>query len=126
MYAAKRGPTLSRPKWDDAPRGTGRSSWDHVEIAALLYGPREEGCCGVERDSVLDCEVRAWATNPGMARTREVRAVEVRMRRRLRAHGLQPTHRHTMVARLRFLGLDPRTGATREHDHLVVAHALNA
>lgn len=125
MYAAKRGPTLSRPKWDDAPRGTGRSSWDHVEIAALLYGPREEGCCGVVRGSDLDRELHTWAMLHGHARTREVEAVEKRLRRRLREHGLQPTHRRTMVARLRFLGRD-RAGTEREHDHLVVAHALNA
>ena len=119
MYAAQRGPGLARPRWDDTCRGTGRTPWDHVEIATLLYGPRDKGCCGVERDSHLDYELRYWATTPGHPRSTEVRAVEVRLRRRMREHGLKQDYPRPDMRRYVFVD---KKG--QGHDHVVEAHTM--
>ncbi len=90
LYAAQRGPQLARPRYHDAPPSTDRTCWDHVEIGALLYGPRREGYCGVTQGSALDLELRAWATHEaGAERTNQVRAIERRLRGLLRRLGLQ-------------------------------------
>ena len=36
LYAHHRGPTLARPKYHDAPGGTGRQHWDGALIGAML------------------------------------------------------------------------------------------
>lgn len=89
LYAAQRGPQLAQPRYHDAPPSTDRSCWDHVEIGALLYGPRRTGGCGVVQGSPLDVELRTWATERGTGRSDQVRAIERRMRGLLRNHGLQ-------------------------------------
>ena len=100
LYAHHRGPTLARPKYHDAPGGTGRQHWDGALIGAMLYGPRETGGCGVERGGPLDRELQRWASTPGAERTDDIRAIDRRMRAILRAHGmlvvrrkLTPVHR---------------------------------
>lgn len=118
MYAAQRGPGLARPRWDDTSRGTGRTPWDHVEIATLLYGPRNKGCCGVVRDSAVDKELRTWATTPGYPRSKEIEAVEKRLRRRMREHGLKIDHPFPPMERYPFLDAN---GA--HHDHVVEARS---
>lgn len=91
LYAAQRGPQLARPKYHDAPPSTDRSCWDHVEIGAMLYGPRRAGLCGVPQGSSLDLELRQWATERGTPRSAQVRAIERRMRDVLRRAGLMRT-----------------------------------
>jgi hypothetical protein len=98
VFACERGPGLAQPKWHDAPRSTDRHHLDHVEVAALLYGPIDQGCCGVVRDSELDQDLRAWATERGTPRTNEVLAIERRLRALLRAQGVMVV-RHRFVAR---------------------------
>lgn len=88
LYAHHRGPTAARPKYDDAPGGTGRVHWDGTMVGAMLYGPREQGCCGVVRGGALDRALRDWATHAESERTAEIRAVDRRMRAILRQHGL--------------------------------------
>lgn len=91
-FACERGPGLARPKWHDAPRTTGNHHLDHVEVMALLYGRNPDGtpapgCCGVERGSELDLDLRVWATERGTMRTNDVLAVERLLRRLMRAQG---------------------------------------
>lgn len=88
LYAHHRGPTIARPKYHDAPRGTGRQHWDGALVGAILYGPRSTGGCGVERGGPLDRELKRWASTPGAVRTHEIRSVDRRMRAVLRMHGL--------------------------------------
>lgn len=114
MVAAQRGPAMARPRLDNTPRSTGRSGWDHALISTLLYGPQEQGGCGVVRDSPLDHELRAWATTKGHPRTREVEAVEKRLRRRLREHGLQVARPRIRTEKYAFEDTQGRT-----HDHTV-------
>lgn len=88
LYAHHRGPTAARPKYHDAPPDTGGSHWDGSIVGALLYGPRSTGSCGVPPDSTLDRQLRYWATHSGVRRTKQIAAIERRMRSVLRAHGL--------------------------------------
>lgn len=99
LYAHHRGPTLARPKWNDAPGDTSRSHWDGSMIGAMLRGPRDLGGCGVEPDSPLDLELRHWATTAGAPRSEAVRAIERRMRAILRAHGVMPVRRRIAAVR---------------------------
>lgn len=111
MYRCHAGPQLARMRTE--ARDTSRTCWDHVAVGALLYGPRSEGCCGVERGSALDLELQAWALTTGAERTGAVLAVERRLRRALRAHGLKRTHpRAPLCDRLVFVDAD---GVTRTH-----------
>lgn len=114
MYAAQKGPAMARPKWHDAPRGTGRTHWDHVLIQTLLYGPRLQNCIGVERGSELDQELRRWATTPGHPRSPEVRNVEIQLRRRLRDLGLKIDHPRIRATRYTF-----KDANDVDHDHVV-------
>lgn len=92
LYAHHRGPTLARPKYHDAPGGTGRQHWDGALIGAMLYGPRETGGCGVERGGPLDRELQRWASTPGAVRTNAIRAVDRKMREILRDHKMLKEH----------------------------------
>lgn len=93
LFAAQRGPGLARPSYGIVPRDTGRHHFDHVELGAYLYGPRKLGMCGVTMGSPLDIELREWATERGVHRTDQVRAIERRLRCLLRAHGVMPVRR---------------------------------
>lgn len=83
LYAHHRGPTAARPKYHDAPGETGRSHWDGALLGAMLYGPRKLGCCGIIPGSLLDRQVREWATTAGVPRSDQVRAIDRRMRKQL-------------------------------------------
>lgn len=96
LYAHRRGPTLARPRYHDAPGETGRSPWTGVLIGALLYGP--DGC-GITPGSDDDRELQQWASNPGSDRSSLVLRVERRMRRLLRDHGLMRPRSRAPVAR---------------------------
>jgi hypothetical protein len=96
LVTCRQGPGMARPSHNGLiAKDTGRHHLDHVLVGALLYGPREQGYCGVVKGSGLDLELQQWATQRGLGRSDEVRAVERRMRCLLRAHGI-------MVARYRF------------------------
>lgn len=112
LYAHHRGPTAARPKYHDAPGGTGRSHWDGTQVGAMLYGPRSAGCCGVERGGELDQRIRAWATAAHLSscrgkgcdcldRTDEVLGVERKMRAILRHHSLLTVRCRVAVPRVR-------------------------
>ncbi|MGL5912279.1 MAG: hypothetical protein ACRCZP_19900 [Phycicoccus sp.] len=112
LYAHHRGPTAARPKYHDAPGGTGRSHWDGTQVGAMLYGPRSAGCCGVERGGPLDERIRAWATSAHLqsckgrgcdclARTDDVLAVERKIRAILRQHSLLAERRRVAIPRVR-------------------------
>jgi hypothetical protein len=101
LYAHHRGPTLARPKYHDAPGGTGRQHWDGALIGAMLYGPRETGGCGVERGGPLDRELQRWASTADGTRTDDVLAVERRLRAILRQHGILAERRRVYVPRVR-------------------------
>lgn len=103
LYAHHRGPTLARPRYDDAPGDTGRSHWDGPAVGALLYGPRETGGCGIVPGGEDDLELRRWATTRDLdsaaLRTLLVLRVERRLRAALRHHGMMTTRRQ--LARVR-------------------------
>lgn len=98
-FACERGPGLAQPKYHDAPRSTDRHHLDHVEVMALLYGPIDEGCCGVERGSELDHDLRVWATERGTPRSNEVLRIERRLRALMRAQGVLVVRRRFVVRR---------------------------
>jgi len=100
LFAAQRGPGLARPSYGIVPRDTGRHHFDHVELGAYLYGPRKLGMCGVTMGSPLDIELREWATERGVHRTDQVRAIERRLRCLLRAHGVMPVRRRFRCVRV--------------------------
>lgn len=99
LFAAQRGPGLARPKWHDAPRTTGNHHLDHVEIGAMLYGPRRTGGCGIVMGSKLEADLREWATERGVHRSDQVLAIERRLRCILRAHGVLPQRTRFRSAR---------------------------
>lgn len=101
LYAHHRGPTASRPKYHDAPGGTGRSHWDGALVGALLYGPRETGGCGVERGGPLDLALKHWSSTAGAERTGEIRAIDRRMRSALLEHRLLVVRRRVKLPEVR-------------------------
>lgn len=92
LYRCQDGPGMARPRWSDAPRRTDRVCWDHVQVGALLYGPRAKGMCGVVRGGLVDRELRLWALTPGAPRSPRVRNVVIRLRKLMREHGLKRPH----------------------------------
>lgn len=101
LYAHHRGPTAARPKYHDAPGGTGRSHWDGTQVGAMLYGPKSAGCCGVERGGPLDRELQHWATTAGSIRSDSVLAIERKLRAILRQHSLLAERRRVAIPRVR-------------------------
>lgn len=100
LFAAQRGPGMARPSYGRVPRDTGRHHFDHVELGAYLYGPRNKGMCGVVMGSHLDTALREWATERGTHRSDQVRAIERRLRCLLRAHGVMPVRRRFQCVRV--------------------------
>lgn len=88
MYSCKRGPSARRPLYTDRPPEFRGHHLTHVLIGAMLYGPKENGLCGVVRCSEADREVYMWAVRCG-PRTPAVRSVERRMRSLMREHGIK-------------------------------------
>lgn len=101
LYAHHRGPTASRPKYHDAPGGTGRSHWDGALVGALLYGPRATGGCGVIRGGELDLALKHWSSTAGAERTDEIRAIDRRMRAALLEHRLLVVRRRVQLPKVR-------------------------
>lgn len=83
MYARSQGPGLSKPKWHDAPTGS-----DYPENAAHVMRAIVYGVLGVRPGSVLDAELRVWATDASVKRTQRVRNVYRRVLKQMRRHGL--------------------------------------
>lgn len=109
MYAHHSGPKLARQDLSGAPRSTNRTPWDASEIAALVRGPRKRGLLGIEQDSELDLELRAWATTKGYPRSKRVRNIEIRLRRLMRQYGMKQ-ERRALRAMVRHVFTDAYTG----------------
>ncbi len=126
LFACERGPLLARLQPDNVPPSTNRHHLDHVEVGALLYGPKAMGCCGVVRDSELDQELRQWATQRGTPRTGEVEWIDRKLRRLLLAQGCMVVRRRFRARRhadagdgtptLRAIGFDEARKITL-HEH---------
>lgn len=63
-------------------------SWTHVLIGAILYGPKEDGYCGIEPGSEEDRALMDWSTSKGVERTNAILCVERKLRRLLRENEL--------------------------------------
>lgn len=83
MYSAKRGPTMRRPRWNDASASTGHGKWDHVLVGALLYGGLE-----VEPGSELDEEIWTWALDREAVASPRVRDIVQRLTQLMDEHDM--------------------------------------
>lgn len=93
MYSARRGPSLRQPRYTDAPGTTGHGKWDHVLVAALLYGdpdtPGGETGLGVEPGSELDEALWTWALDRTASAGPEVLEVVAGLTRLMEEHSLR-------------------------------------
>lgn len=132
LFACERGPRLAQPRYHDAPPSTDRHHLDHVEVGAMLYGRNPDGtpapgCCGIERGSELDRDLRRWATERGDKgedlRTNGVLAIERKLRALLRAQGALVVRRRLRAIRAAG-AIDPTTGVHTSPDGTPTLRAI--